>query len=683
MHPETAQSVRHRGRQAVAGIRICIPLLTLIAVASLAAQTVLVDQIGYRPNGSKIVRSTTAADSFEVIDNSSGSPCFAGALIPGVANDPATGLTLWSGDFSGVTAPGTYTIRLRTGALSPAFRIADTVFRPLARAALKAFYLQRCGMTLSMANAGFFMHQACHLSDAAFHPTAESSGVVIATGGWHDAGDFGKYVVNAGVTVGTLLLAYEMFPQFFAGDDVGIPESGNGVPDLLDETRYELAWILRMQSSGGGFFTKLTHLQFEGFVMPDADTGTRYIYQISSTATGDAVAMLARAARIYRAFDTTFAATCLSAARKGWTYLQAHPSIVPDGGFRNPTDTGTGEYGDGDDRDERLWAASELYATTGENAYRDYYYLHFSDRGLFEAAPSWPNVTALAHATYLTAPIGGQDPAIAQSLRNSLQAFCQEQVARHAASGLGVTLVPGEFVWGSNSCALNNAVILILGGEVFGTSAYRRVAADQLHYVLGVNLFGGSYVTGTGTRNPRYPHHRPSACDRVADPVPGLLVGGPNQYLNDPVLAAKFTPQTPPAACYADDQGSYASNEVAINWNAPLVFVAGYLAATSQSLSVGDDGGRLPEAPALDQNYPNPFNPATHIRFRMRESGPVRVEVMDLLGRTVATLVDGYRRPGEYDVVFDARTVGASSGVYFYRLTTGEMSESRRLVLVR
>ncbi len=683
MHPETAPSVRHRGRRAVAGIRGCCLLLGLCAAASLPAQTVLVDQIGYRPTGTKIVYATGPADSFQVIDAASGSTCFSGPMTSGVANDPATGLTLWRGDFSSVTIPGTYAIRISTGALSPSFRIADTVYRPLARAALKAFYFQRCGTNLSIANAGFYLHQPCHLTDARFHSTAESTGVAVTTGGWHDAGDFGKYVVNAGVTVGTLLLAYEMFPQLFAGDDVGIPESGNGVPDLLDETRYELAWILRMQSASGGFFTKLTHLQFEGFVMPDADTGTRYIYQISSTATGDAVAMLARAARIYRPFDSTFADACLSAARKGWSYLQQHSSIVPDGGFRNPTDTGTGEYGDSDDRDERLWAASELYATTRETAFRDYYILHLSERGLFEAAPSWPNVTALAHATYLTAPMSSRDPGIAQSLRNSLQAFCQQQVTRHSASGLGVTLVPGEFVWGSNSCALNNAMMLILGAEVFGSSDDRRVAADQLHYILGVNPSAGSYVTGIGTRSPRYPHHRPSACDRVADPVPGLLVGGPDQYLNDPVLSSRFTAQTPPAACYADDQGSYASNEVAINWNAPLVFVAGYLAATSQTLSVGDVGDRpLPET-ALQQNFPNPFNPETHIRFQMRESGPVRLEVMDLLGRTVVTLVDGYRGKGEYDVVFDARAAGACSGVYFCRLTTESTVESRRLVVVR
>jgi endoglucanase len=172
-------------------------------------------------------------------------------------------------------------------------------------------------MSLSPIQAGDWWHLACHTTtDAAFHASAESTGTISSIGGWHDAGDYGKYVVNAGISVGTLLLAFEYFPNRFQADDLRIPESGNSVPDILDEARYELKWFLTMQSSSGGVFFKITKPQFESFVMPQNDTGQRYVYRLSSTATGDFAAVMARAARVFRPYDSLFAASCLTAAQR-------------------------------------------------------------------------------------------------------------------------------------------------------------------------------------------------------------------------------------------------------------------------------------------------------------------------------------------------------------------------------
>ena len=147
--------------------------------------------------------------------------------------------------------------------------------------------------------AGVYYHSSCHPGDGFYHSSTGQSGFKLSTGGWHDAGDYGKYIVNAGITLGTSLLAYESFPSKFNQDDLNIPESGNSIPDLLDEVRYELEWYLKMQNSNGGVYFKLTKQQFESFIMPNNDSGMRYIYQLSSNATGDFVAVMARASRIF------------------------------------------------------------------------------------------------------------------------------------------------------------------------------------------------------------------------------------------------------------------------------------------------------------------------------------------------------------------------------------------------
>lgn len=663
--------------------------ILLILGVTLAHAGIFVNQVGYRPSYPKFVFINQPADSFWVIDKSTNVAQFSGKFSLWKTQDPASGMTLSRGDFSALTRAGLYTVKTSNGEESPSFVIQDTAYVRVLNMSLKGFYFQRCGTYLPPPFAGVYNRPVCHLADGTFHSTAESTGVIPAAGGWHDAGDYGKYVVNAGVSVGTLLMAYEMFPDRFGADNIGIPESGNGVPDILDETRYELEWLLKMQASNGGVFTKLTRKQFEGFVMPDQDTETRYIYQISSAATGDFVAMMARAARVYQPYDAQFAQRCLAAAVKGWQFLEGKTSIVPAGGFKNPSDTFTGEYGDGDDRDERLWAAAEMAATTKESKYLTYYGIHYFEKGYLDGAMSWPNLTSMAHLTYLKVSFPGKDSTIVNLLRSSLQSFCDKYVTRRNNSGFQVSLVPGEFSWGSNSGVLNNAILLIVGYELFGTTVYRDAALDQLHYVLGVNPRATSYITGLGTSRPMHPHHRPSASDGIVEPVPGLLVGGPDQYRDDAILAGLYTASTPPALCYADIQDSYASNEICINWNAPLVFVSGYFAYASTSTGILEQEPLHPSTIQLGQNYPNPFNPTTAISYRIASHSFVTLKVYDPLGREVTTLVNAEMEPGAYEKTFDATAL--PSGAYFYQLRArplsgwvgSEMMETKKLILLR
>ena len=670
----------------VPGILLLFFLVCVLSGTAVAG--IYVNQVGYRPSFSKFVYTNQPADSFSVVDVSNQSVLFTGKLAIWKTQDAASGMTLYRGDFTSLTKSGLYTIRTTSGEVSPAFAIQDTVYRAVWKSSLKGFFFQRCGTALGIAYAGVYTHPACHTADATFDTTAESTGFLQATGGWHDAGDYGKYVVNAGVTVGTLLASYETFPGRFGADDVGIPESGNGIPDILDEARYELEWLLKMQASNGGVFDKLTRAQFEGFIMPQLDNGIRYIYQIASTATGDFVAIMARAARVYQAFDPAFAQRCLTAATKGWQFLEQNPSIVPPGGFHNPLGTATGEYGDGDDSDERLWASAEMLATTNDPKYKTYYSLYYSQKGLLNQPMSWQNVTALAHLTYLTVGFPGKDSSIVRALRLSLESFCQTQVNKRNSSGFPVSLVPGEFVWGSNSVALNNAILLIVGSEVLGNTAYRDVALEQLHYILGVNPNATSYLTGAGTKRPLFPHHRPSASDGIVEPVPGLLVGGPNQYLSssDPVLDTTFTATTPPALCYLDNQNSYASNEIAINWNAPMVFVAGYFANAPVATGVREQDPVNPKRFGLGQNYPNPFNGSTIIPFELEREDQAGVRIFDIRGRQVDALDLGWLKSGSHTFQWKALTsTGAqlSSGVYFFELRGASQSSVSKLILAK
>lgn len=649
---------------------------------------VFVNQAGYLPTLTKIFYTSTIADSFYIIESSTGTIKFRDELYFSITNDAATGLTLYAGDFSTLQTSGNYFILLSNGDSSHTFSISSNVFDDVYKKSLKGFYFQRCGTALLQPHAGVYYHTACHQTDGLYHASTGQSGFRLSTGGWHDAGDYGKYVVNSGITVGTLLLAFESFPGKFNQDNLNIPESGNNVPDLLDEVRYELEWLLKMQNENGGVYFKITKEQFESFIMPQNDSGIRYIHVLSSTATGNFAAVMAKAARLYHSIDTTFSNKCLNAATLAWSFLISNPTIVPTGGFKNPTGTVTGEYGDTNDSDERLWAAAELYETTGLSEYDNYFITNYVTGGIISGAMSWNKVKNLALLTYLNSAQTGSSQTVKNQIKNSLVSYANTLLGRASANGFGVTINPGEYNWGCNSDVLNKALLLIYAYEQTNNNSYYQIASMQLNYIMGTNAHDISFITGVGTNSVMHPHHRPSVADGVVNPVPGLLAGGPDQYLDDPVLQSHFNNSTPPALCYIDDVGSYASNEIAINWNAPLVFVSGYFNGEGLT-SVEDQGFNLvPDRFELNQNYPNPFNPTTKINYSITSvistegsNLNVTLKVYDALGNEVETLVNENQSAGNYEVEFNAKYI--SSGVYFYTLSTQDYSKTKSMVLLK
>ncbi|RYY97652.1 MAG: cellulase [Chitinophagaceae bacterium] len=486
-------------------------------------------------------------------------------------------------DFSALQRPGSYVLAV-PGAGRPApFRISDDPFGPAALALQKGFYFMRSGTALDKQWAGAWAHGAGHPDTGVLvHPSAARPGLPAgsrwqAPGGWYDAGDYNKYVVNSGVTMGTLLSAWEDAPAYFDTLQARIPESGNRIPDLLDEILWNLRWMMAMQDpQDGGAFHKLTNPEFNGMVLPHIGNEPRYVVQKSTAATLDLAATCAQAARVFRNYREQLpglADSCRSAALKGWAWAEAHPSDYYEQDSMNlrfDPDINTGGYGDRDLRDERLWAASELYVTTGDSAYLD-----AARRGLATGMfiPSWSHVGFLGYMTLLRA--GATLPAAARPLlgqvRDSVELLATRILQGKERSAFATPMghSKSDYVWGSNAVAANQGIVLLCAARATGKRAFVEGALDNADYLLGRNPTGYCFITGLGHRAPMHPHHRPSEGDGVAAPVPGLLVGGPNPGRQD----KQPYPSAEPELAYVDSAPAYAANEIAINWNAPALYL--------------------------------------------------------------------------------------------------------------
>lgn len=438
--------------------------------------------------------------------------------------------------------------------------------------ATRAFYGQRCGTAVDLG--GGYKYPACH-RQGAFHPSSGNQGPRPNGGGWHDAGDYGRYVVNSAITVGTLMWAWEMFPDVFGRLKLDIPESTNATPDLLDEVRWNLEWMLSMQDVDGGVWHKQTSEAFPALALrPEADETISYVIGTgaapfkSSCATAGLAATAAIAARVYRPHDAAFADRALLASRKSWAWVTAHPNIT----FRNPAGVTTGEYGDADCRDEILWAAAEIWRTTGDAEAHDYF-LRNRDEAVHsiraDSPPDWSELGPFAAWTYALARNG--DAVTTKAIRSRAIDSADAIIARISAHRWRIPLTEADFVWGSNGVAANYGVQLLVANALSPDGRLVAAADDIVQYLLGRNAFGVSWLTGIGNSF-RNPHHRPSAGDDLAEPWPGLLSGGPNAKRQDAVLK-KLPAGTPPEKMWVDDVEAYSANEIAINWNAPLVFV--------------------------------------------------------------------------------------------------------------
>ncbi len=572
------QGLTRRGLFGLGGAGVSLGLISWpFSTKPLApSDEILLNQSGFLPRGPKQIAIRSAGSvtrgliTFDLVESETDR--LAGHATGKVVatSDKRIGTV----DLSSINAQGTF--YLRSGKVtSLPFRISDTPFDKAERALARAFYLQRCGVALDDPETGL-AHGSCHRHDALSRKTHEPRNCI---GGWHDAGDFGKYVATTSVVIGDLLSLYEEDPARFQDGGLGIPESGDGEPDLLSEMRVGLAWLMKMQRPYGTFERKVSGNDWPSMTaLPDRDTQPRFAYGSSTADTAKAAAALAIAARVFEPVDRETALGFLQAAEKAWQFLgrngQAEVDQAPG------DDNGSGSYlaedrtGANWDRQDRFWAALELYLTTGKKVYAKAVKAHASHMYVWPA--TWSNPSLIGLSNFLRIKTRDDIAGLRHEITKRLieRASEYEKVARLSPWGVATL----DFGWGSNREIAARGRILAVAYEQTGDIKFYAAAACQADYLLGKNPFGLCFVTGSGSRSVQNPHHRLDLAlrSRGADrAIPGLLVGGPNNQATDDKLGKMAGPDR-----YRDDAASFETNEFAIDHNAALIVLLGKLTST-------------------------------------------------------------------------------------------------------
>ncbi|MCQ2098367.1 MAG: glycoside hydrolase family 9 protein [Fibrobacter sp.] len=587
---------------------------TLVATglaSSLFAATAFQNQVGFLTNGQKQIAVIGAENQEVQFKDESGKVALtvtapkAEVWIP--AGDTAASLV----DFSELKTAGTYQAYVGGEKVGHPIKIADNALEDAAKAALRFFYYQRASIELTEEFAGKWARAAGHPDTSIRYHKSTGHDPLGPKGaspkGWYDAGDYGKYVVNSGISTYTLLQLYQHNKEYFKKTSLNIPESKNDVPDILDEIRWNLEWMLTMQDTDGGVFHKLTSLNFVGTVTPlKASSTQRYFIGKAEEASWNFTAVMALASEVYKPFDPEFAETCIRAAERAYVWASAHIGEV----FVQPSDVKTGSYTGSKAATTKLWATAELYRVSGDPTLEEVL-KNSTIRSANARIPSWQDHYMLAAFTIATNP-----NVFEERLADSAKALVVKSADKFAATlennGYGVALEKGDFYWGSNGVASNKAMVLLHAYILTKDEKYYNAANSIVDYILGRNPLDISYLTGYGVHPFMNPHHRPSQSDDIDDPVPGMIAGGANASATD--CAKAYNNPNAVAKSYYDNSCSYATNEVAINWNAPFAYTIGSLqaiASTGKSYDVSEKAQAQYEVNSIPTKRALRTNPAS------------------------------------------------------------------------
>lgn len=549
-------------------ILVCLLILFASTAGAGPPAAIGVNQIGYVSNWPKsavLINSAMPEQEVSLIEDKTEIEVLKiKASKPINAQD---GVNVQKLDFTEVTKNGSYYLK-QNDLKSATFTINSFPFENVYQTALRSYYIQRCGV--SLIDKSGLSHEACHLQDANI---ATTSGATLlgehlhATGGWHDAGDFGKYIAPASAAVNRLLSLYEDNPNLFTDGQLDIPESNNGVPDILDEVKFELEWMLTMQRQDGAVYRKLSGAHWPTVGSPDLDDQPRFVYGVSSPETAKFASSLAMAARVYKTIDSDSAARYLKAAEKAWGWLATlqtqYIDIQPD------DDKGSGKYllspidqepNLKSDIDDRLAAAIELYLSTQKVEYKSYIEENMLDINytLYE----WKDITALSFYHLMQQDSSPIFSNIRKRIRTELIKRADKLLASNKSNPYG--LASTRFIWGSNKMVAEEGITLALAYAIKKDQAYLKAAVDQLDYLLGKNPLDISYVSGFGENSVRFPNHLHARSAKIA--LKGFMVGGPNSLGQD-----NITPKNLGALSYVDNDHAYASNEYAIDYNSAFI----------------------------------------------------------------------------------------------------------------
>lgn len=521
-------------------------------------KSIFINQVGYLPADKKIAYLTNEAKSdfltFEVCDFFSKTVVFTGKICSKCTNEPkfvdsAVGEEIFVADFSDFTKEGKYFIKINDYESFP-FEIKNQVYKDLFYSALNYFNLSRCGQGI------------CHTGTAEIYGTSETKNV---QGGWHDAGDYGRYVVPTAKTVMDLLFAFETSQNFFSEFDI------------LAEVKFALEWMLQMQRSDGAVYHKISCYHFCGFIKPEDEKEKLVISPVSTAATADFAGCLAFASKFYKNTDKVFAETLLNAALKAQEYLNHHDDEI----FINPPEITTGSYGDVNVSDERYFALCAIWEATFDEKFlkkaieirteeiqssgKKSEKKHFWHDGF-----GWGIMSGFGNEILIknSEKIPEDYKEFLNELKNTIILNAEKTLEN--AQNSAFNYASKFYGWGSNGAICDQAHSLILAYKLTQNQEFKIVAKAQIDYILGCNPLNWCYVTGEGSKSPKNPHHRPSGATKKT--MPGMLVGGPCAALQDE-YAQKHLANLPALKCYADAEHSYSTNEVAIYWNSAFVYV--------------------------------------------------------------------------------------------------------------
>ena len=525
------------------------------------------NQVGYK---SKSVKRIFFPEVFQNKDfsvvNNNGEQVYASVTTRSSYWD-LSGTNVCIANFSELNEEGTYILKIEDQEVE--FKIDNSIYQSLGKDVVKMFYYARASMPLEDKYAGKFSRPEGHPDNhvlihySAISTNKPEGSIISSSGGWYDAGDYNKYIVNSAITTYTFLQLIDLYGDNIKDVNLNIPESNNQLSDIIDETLYNLRWMLTMQdTSDGGVYHKLTSKNFCSMKMPHQDKLPRYVVMKSTAATLDFAATMAKAARTLQVYNKTLPGlsdSCNIAAQRAWSWATKNPDVL----YVQPIDITTGEYKDKEIDDEWLWAASELYLMTGASIYQQEINLNRTFN-----IPQWGTVSTLALYSISTSENVNKE--VKDQANINLKRLAEKYYENYKKSAYRISIK--KFPWGSNGEISNQGILFIHAYKLTGEIRYLEAADACLGYLLGANPTGYCFVTGYGKKSPVHIHERRSVSDGIEEPIPGFLVGGATLQSPGDCGQLKY-PSKYPAKAYLDEECSYSTNEIAINWNAPFAFL--------------------------------------------------------------------------------------------------------------
>lgn len=663
------------------------------------------NQVGFYPTQNKIAIAAelTAADSFYVVSSTQTDTLFRG-LLGTAAKWVYSGETAQVADFTAFDSVGGTFYITADSLYSFPFTIAAEVHNAVAKGLLKSYYYNRASEAIVSPWGESWTRAEGHADKTVYIDTTASTtdrptGTVISSPkGWYDAGDYNKYVVNAGITTYTILALYEHFPSYFDTLNTNIPESSNNIPDILDEALWEIRWLLTAQdTNSGGVYHKITDPSFDALTdLPSQDNQKRYAVYMGTAATLDFAAVMAQAYRIFSDSGTSqlaqnlpgLADSCLKAAIKAYNWAKLNPNVTVTG---NPSNISTGTYADGTLTDEHAWARMELYAALRQDSLYQHADIASPSPGFW--IPGWQTVNTLGLVTlvnyrYRLNTAGYADTA---TMKSQLLTLAGYYLSTYNSSAYKVAMgqSSGDFDWGSNANVGNQGLVLLQAYRLTGNNEYLNAALSNLDYVLGRNGTFYSFITGFGSKPPTSPQHRTS--DALMNlhpglaPVPGLVVGGANPGQQDdcPGYTSSY-----PGSSYLDTECSYSTNEPAINYTSAVTYLAGGMEAILLGASYTPPYTAPPanvtettsitaanSSAATVNLFPNPAKDQVTVQFN--GAGTSQITVTDMTGRTAIN--ESVSGSGLVDATLNIAQL--NKGIYIVTVVTTQSTTTQKLVV--